>query len=187
MGNRIRLISPQRIRRRQIAARIDLSDQCLQGSARPSVFHQAFTGAAAGLAGDHRLTGTGGIAGIGREPGVAAFIDHILGCDVRVGDDHLLQHRAEALADAGGAGEDMDLFILKNCQLAAAPVRQAHADAGVFHCRSQTDRLAGSHRLVVIGLDSFQCLDKTRGLIDDLTVRQDLTRPDRVAHADLPR
>ena len=66
-----------------------------------------FTGTPARLARHKRLTGAGGIAGVRRDPGIGAFIDDIAALQRRIRDDHLHEHRTNALADAGSARIDI--------------------------------------------------------------------------------
>ncbi len=147
---------------------------------------QLFAGAAGGLAGDKGLAGAGGVAGVGGDPGVAALVDDIVTVQPGIGDHHLHQHGAQALADATGAGVDVYSGIVLHDELAAAPVGDAHAHAGVLHGAGDAHRVAVFHRLVIGGLDGLQCLHKAGGVVHDLAVGQHAAGADGVAVADLP-
>ena len=100
--------------------------------------------------------------------------------------DDLHQHGAQALADAGGTGINMQLAVLLHDQLAAAPVGDAHAHAGVLHGAGDAHRVAVLHGLVIGGLDGLQRLHQAGGVVHDLAVGQDAAGTDGVAIADLP-
>ena len=77
----------------------------------------------------------------------------------------------------------MDLGIALDDELAAAPVRQADADAGILHGAGDALDLG----VVVFVLYGKERLHKAGRVIDDLPVRQHTAGTDSVAVADLPR
>ena len=81
----------------------------------------------------------------------------------------------------------MYLPVILDDQPAAPPVRDADADARVLHRAGDADRVARSNRRVIGGLDGLERLDKARGLVHNLPVREDAAGADGVAVADLPR
>ena len=81
----------------------------------------------------------------------------------------------------------MKLFVFLHNQLASAVVRKTDADACIFHRTGKTDGLTCFDGRVKLGLYRLERLDKTGLRADDLTVRQDAARANRVAVADFPR
>ena len=79
----------------------------------------------------------------------------------------------------------MQLFVSLDDQLAAAIVRQTHADARVFHRAGQSDRLTRLDGGVIVGPDRLERLHKAGLRPDDLPVRQDAAGADGVAQTDL--
>ena len=146
-----------------------------------------FAGASAGLARHKRLTGAGSVAGVRRDPGIRALVDDIAAFQRCICNNHLHEHRTDALTNARSARVDMDLRVVFHDQLAAAPVGDADADARVFHCAGNADRLSLFHCLVVIRLDCLKRFDKARFRAHDLAVRQFLSGPNGVAVTDFPR
>ncbi len=147
---------------------------------------QLFTGTAGRFAGNTGLAGAGGVAGVRRDPGVGALVDDLVAAQAGVCHHHLHQHGAKALADAGRAGVDMYLAVVLDNELAAAPVGQTHANAGVFHRTGEPHGVAAMDGRVIVGLDLVEGFHKARLGADDLAVGQHAARTDGVAVADLP-
>ena len=185
VGHGVGHVRPQLVGLGEILPVEDFAVQFLQ---RPHLqgLRQLLAGPSAGFAGDQGLAGAGGVAGVGGDPGVGPLVDDVVPLEGRVGYHHLDQNSAEALPNAGGAGVDMDLLIRLHDQLAAAPVGQPHAHAGVLHGTRKAHRLPGGQSCVIVGLDDLQRLRKPRLRTHDLAVGQLLPGPDGVAVADLP-
>ena len=172
---------PQRVRLSQVFAIELLTVQGVQTAGGPHGLLQILAGPADRLAGEQRLAGAGGGAGVRRAVGVGPLVDDPVPGNARLLVDHLCQHRAQALADAGGTGKDVEPAVLHH-QAAPAGVRDAHAHAGVLHGASQAHVLVILH----IGLHRLQRLHQAGGVVYDLAVGQLLSRANGVAVADLP-
>ena len=77
----------------------------------------------------------------------------------------------------------MDLVILLDDQLAAAPVGNANAHTGILHGTGNALDLG----IVIVFLNCQQSLNQTGGFVHDLTVGQHSAGTDGIAEADLPR
>ena len=80
----------------------------------------------------------------------------------------------------------MHLAVALHDELAAAPVGDAHAYAGVLHGAGDTHRIAVFYRFVIGGLDGLQRFHQAGGVIHDLAVGQHTAGANGVAVADLP-
>ena len=187
MAHGVGHIRAQRVGLGQIFAVELLPCQLRQRSAGVQLRLQLRAGAAGGLAGHQRLAAAGGIAGVRRDPCVAALIHHVIALQAGAGHHRLYQHGAQSLPDAAGAGVDVHLSVVLHDELAAPPVGDAHAHAGVLHGAGDTHRVACRHRRVIGGLDGLQRLHKAGGLVHDLAVGQHAAGLYGVAVPDLPR
>ena len=185
MRHGIRDIRAERIRRSEI---FSVKFLPFEFGKRPALqgFCKLFAGTADRFARHKRLTRTGGISGVRRNPGVAALINDVIRTDACIGNDHLCQNRSKPLSDAAGTGVDMDLGVILDNKFCTAPVRKSYADARVFHCAGQADGGSVFDRFIIVGLDCQKGLHQSCFGTDDLTVRQYTSGTDRVPVTDFP-
>jgi len=78
-------------------------------------------------------------------------------------------------------------FPVNNHQVTSSWIRYADADAGIFHCRSNSDIIIWIRFILIeVWFDRFQRLRKSCFLIRDLSIRKRLSGTNRISVTNFP-